>query len=338
MYRNMQRILFLITLSVFCISCMGPNITIKSDTVYEQTIAEMDGEYLLGPGDVVEIIYHVEPQPSEKEYIFAVGDVVRVEFYYHPEINRDVSIRTDGKISLPLKGNIDATGLTPSGLREKLIRLYGDTFKDPDITITPVEYNQAIKQLKEAFSTSSRGQSKLSAIRPDGYISFPLLGDMMGTGLTLPQLKERLTTEYSKIINNLSVSLILEQIKSNLVYVMGEVRAPGYYLMESPTTATQILARAGGLLNSAKTNNILVVSSNKERKPVGRLIDLDKILGEGNIGNDIVLKQYDVVYVPKSAIAKVDLFIDQYINQLIPRIFRVNLSFGYDIHREVAED
>jgi len=338
MYRNVQRILFLIALSFFCISCIGPSITIKDDTVYEQTIAEMDGEYLLGSGDVVEIIYHVEPQPSEKEYILAVGDVVRVEFYYHPEINRDVSIRTDGKISLPLKGDIDAAGLTPSGLREKLIRLYGDTFKDPEITITPVEYNQAIKQLKEAISTSSRGQSKLSAIRPDGYISFPLLGDIMGTGLTLPQLKERLTTEYGKIINNLSISLILEQIKSNLVYVMGEVRTPGYYLMESPTTATQILARAGGLLNSAKTNNILVVSRNKERKPVGRLIDLDKILGEGNIGNDIMLKQYDVVYVPKSVIAKVDLFVDQYINQLIPRIFRVNLSFGYDIHREVPED
>lgn len=338
MYRNMQRILFLIALSLFCISCMGPNITIKDDTVHEQTIAEMDGEYLLGPGDVVEIIYHVEPQPSEKEYILAVGDVVRVEFYYHPEINRNISIRTDGKISMPLKGDIDAAGLTPSGLREKLIRLYDDTFKEPEITITTVEYNQAIKQLKEAITTSSRGQSKLSAIRPDGYISFPLLGDMIGTGLTLPQLKERLTTEYGKIISNLSVSLILEQIKSNLVYVMGEVRVPGYYLMESPTTATQILARAGGLLNTAKTDNILVVSRNKERKPVGRLIDLDRILGEGNIGNDIMLKQYDVVYVPKSAIAKVDLFVDQYINQLVPRIFRVNLSFGYDIHREVPDD
>jgi len=338
MYRNMQRILFLIALSLFCISCIGPNITIKDDTVYEQTIAEMDGEYLLGPGDVVEIIYHVESQPSEKEYILAVGDVVRVEFYYHPEIDRDISIRTDGKISLPLKGDIDAAGLTPSGLREKLVGLYSDTFKDPEITITPVECNQAIKQLNEAISTASRGQSKLSAIRPDGYISFPLLADMMGAGLTLPQLRKKLTREYGKIISNLSVSLILEQIKSNLVYVMGEVRVPGYYLMESPTTATQILARAGGLLNSAKTESILVVSRNKERKPVGRLIDLDKILGEGNIGNDIMLKQYDVVYVPKSAIAKADLFVDQYINQLIPRIFRVNLSFGYDIHREVPDD
>ena len=111
MCKNMQRILFLIALSVFCISCMGPNITIKGDTVYEQTIAKMDGEYLLGSGDVVEIIYHVEPQPSEKEYIFAVGDVVGVEFYYHPEINRNISIRTDGKISLPLKEDINAAGL-----------------------------------------------------------------------------------------------------------------------------------------------------------------------------------------------------------------------------------
>ena len=338
MYRNVQRILFLIALSLFCISCIGPNITIKNDTVYEQPIVDVGDEYLLGPGDVVEIIYHTAARPSDQEYILAVSDVVKIEFYYHPEINREISIQPDGKITLPIKGSINAVGLTPSELRIKLAGLYSDTFIDPEITVTPIKYNQAIKQLKEAITTASRGQSKLSSVRPDGYISFPMLGDIRAAGLTLPQLKERLTTEYGKIINNLSLSLVLETVKSNLVYVMGEVRIPGYYVMESPTTVSQIMARAGGFLDSAKTTSIVVVSRDKECRPLGRLVDLDKILGEGNIGNDIVLKQYDVVYVPKSAIAKVDLFVDQYINQLVPRIFRVNLSFGYDIHREVPDD
>ena len=338
MYRNVQRILFLIALSLFCISCMGPNITIKNDTVHEQPIVDVGDEYLLGPGDVVEIIYHTAARPSDQEYILAVSDVVKIEFYYHQEINREISIQPDGKITLPIKGSINAVGLTPSELRIKLAGLYSDTFIDPEITVTPIKYNQAIKQLKEAITTASRGQSKLSSVRPDGYISFPMLGDIRAAGLTLPQLKERLTTEYGKIINNLSLSLVLETVKSNLVYVMGEVRIPGYYVMESPTTVSQIMARAGGFLDSAKTTSIVVVSRDKEGRPLGRLVDLDKILGEANIGLDIPLKQYDVVYVPKSAIAKVDLFVDQYINQLVPRIFRVNLSFGYDIHREVPDD
>jgi polysaccharide export outer membrane protein len=112
---------------------------------------------------------------------------------------------------------------------------------------------------------------------------------------------------------------------------MGEVRKPDYYQMDIPTTLTQILSRAGGLLGTAGTSSILVLSRNKERKPVGKLVDLDKIIGEGNIGNDLLLRQYDVVYVPRSTIANVNLFVDQYMNKIVPNFFRTSLVFGYDV-------
>jgi len=327
------RIHWVLFLWLFCISCAGPNITIEKDTVYDKPIAEFPDEYYLGPGDVIEIIYHIILKPSEKEYILAVGDVIGVEFSYHPNIDRRVSILPDGKISLPLKGEIDVSGLTPSQLTEKLTQIYSDIFKEPSITITLIEYNQAINQLKEAITTSSRGQSKLSAIRPDGLITFPLLPkDIRASGLTLPQLKAVITEGYSKIVDNLALSLILETSKSNLVYVMGEVRKPDYYQMDTPTTLTQILSRAGGLLGTAGTSSILVLSRNKEREPVGKLVDLDKIIGEGNIGNDLLLRQYDVVYVPRSTIANVNLFVDQYMNKIVPNFFRTSLVFGYDVH------
>ena len=129
------------------------------------------------------------------------------------------------------------------------------------------------------------------------------------------------------------MSLILETSKSNLVYVMGEVNKPDYFQMDTPTTLTQILARAGGLKDTAATSTILLLSRNMQRQPVGRLIDLDKILGEANIGNDPLLRQYDVVYVPRSQIANADLFVDQYINKIIPNFFRTSLVFGYDVFR-----
>ena len=114
---------------------------------------------------------------------------------------------------------------------------------------------------------------------------------------------------------------------------MGEVNKPDYFQMDTPTTLTQILSRAGGLTNFAATNSVLLLSRNKEQQPVGRLIDLDKILGEANIGNDPLLRQYDVVYVPRSKIANLGLFIDQYINSIVPQFFRTSLVFGYDIFR-----
>jgi len=313
-------------------SCAG---TIEKETVYDQPIAELENEYFLGPGDVVEIIYHIEPQLTSKEYVFAVGDVISIEFYYHQEINRQVSIRPDGKISLPLvEGDVIAGGLTPIELKENLTKLYSNIFRGPLITVTPVEYNQAVNQLKETITTAPRGQSKLTKIRPDGYISFPLIKkDIKASGLTLPKLKDIVSSEYNKIIENVTISLVLEELKSNLVYVMGEVRNPDYYLMDSPTTATQILSRAGVLMNTARLNNIIVISRNKDKKPVGRIVDVEKVLGEGNIANDILLGQYDIVFVPKTAIALVDLYIDQYISQIVPRWVGLNFSYVLEADR-----
>ena len=331
---SQYRIHWVLFFCLFCISCAGPNITIEKDTVYNKPIAEFPDEYYLGPGDVIEIIYHTTLKPTEKSYILSIGDVIKVEFYYHPELNRETTILPDGKIALPLKGEIDVSGLTPSQLAEKITRLYSDIFKDPSVTITLVEYDQAIIQLKEAIANRDRGQSKLSVIRPDGFITLPLLPkDIKASGLTIPQLKAVVSKDYREILSNLDLSLILEKSRSNLVYVMGEVRKPNYYQMDSPTTLTQILSRAGGLLDTAGTSSILVLSRDKEKKPVGRLVDLDKIIGEGNIGNDLLLRQYDVVYVPRSTISNVNLFVDQYINKIVPEFFRTSLVFGYDVFR-----
>ena len=205
--------------------------------------------------------------------------------------------------------------------------IYSNIYKDPVITITMIQYNRAIDHLKKAITTAPRGQSKLTTVRPDGYVTFPMITDIMAKGKTMPELKKLATQEYSKLIDNLTVSLILKVMKANLVYVMGEVAKPNYYLMEGPHTVTQILSRAGGVLNTGEKSTILVISRNEDRKPWGRLLNLNKVISEGNISEDLVLQQYDVVYVPKSTIARMNLFVEQYINKMIPS----NLLEPYNI-------
>jgi protein involved in polysaccharide export with SLBB domain len=327
MARNVLGLCFVILLQFSLVACMGPSITIKEETVYNRPLPEPEIPYVLGPGDVIEIIYHIVPQPTQEEYVLAVGDKLFVEVRHHAEVKREVSVRPDGKITLAIKGDIQAAGLTSSRLRENITKTYSDFFRDPIVTVTLVEYNQAINQLKQAITTASRGQSKITTIRPDGYVSFPMLSDIKAAGLTLPEVKSVLESLYAGIIQNLSISLLLEQMKSNLVYVMGEVAKPNFYLMEGPTSLLQVLSRAGGSLNSANLDSVLVVSRNKEKKPVGKIIDVEKILGEANSGLDIVLNQYDVVYVPKTKITEADLFVEQYFNRLIPGLFGVNAIY-----------
>lgn len=325
------RVLFLPFLAVIIISCtITPMPNIKQETVYDMTIPDTYTEYLLSPGDILEIIYHQTPQAMTGEYVLTLGDVISVEFYSHPDLNRRLVIRPDGKITIPAKGDIIAVGLSPMELARKLNQTYMDIFKDPSITVTLVEYNQALQNFTRAITSDLRGQSKLFPIRPDGYVSFPLLADIKAVGLTLNQLKADVSTQYNKLVPNLTISINLTEINGNVVYVMGEVRKPDFYVLETPTTVAQILSRAGVIADTAKLDTILVVSRNQENRPVGKLVDLKSILTAGNIGNDILLRQYDIVYVPKSAIANAGLFIDQYINNIIPRGLGFNFVYRVD--------
>lgn len=88
-------------------SCAGkPEVGIQEEVVYDRPMPELETEYTLGPGDVVEIIYHFTPKPDTKDYIISVSDVVKVEFAYHPTINSELTVAPDGNIIMPRKGPV----------------------------------------------------------------------------------------------------------------------------------------------------------------------------------------------------------------------------------------
>ena len=311
--------LLLIALLCLCASCAGkPEVGISKDTIYDRPMPRVEHEYELGPGDVLEVVYHFTPRPDTKEYILSVADILKVEFAYHPDMNRELTVRPDGNITMPMKGAVHALGLTTLQLQDKIIELYSREFKDPIVTITMIQYNRTIDRLKEAIKTASRGESKLSPVRPDGYVSFPLIADCMAAGRTVPELKETLTKQYQAQVDNLTITLSLYTMKANLVYIFGEVASPSSYLVDGTNTVSQLVARAGGTTNTAEKSTILVISRDEKRRPWGRLVNLEKILYDGDASQDLILNQYDVVYVPKSTIARSNLFVDQFINKMIP--------------------
>ncbi|OGL44889.1 MAG: hypothetical protein A2W05_06440 [Candidatus Schekmanbacteria bacterium RBG_16_38_10] len=321
-------VVYVFFIYLLSVSCAGTSVTIEKDnTVYDQPIPEFQDEYLLGPGDEIEVMYHTVSKPDLTDYILNVGDEVKVEFYNYPDMNRHCIVRPDGKITLPIKGDIIIQGLPPDEASKRVAKHYGDVLKDPIVTLSLINFNFAIKEMASL--------SKISIIRPDGYVTFPLIDDLIASGLSVRQLKEKVEEGYKNRKVNISISVLLAKMKSNVAYVMGEVKNPGMHRMEGPTSITQVLAESGGVLDTANLSNVVVISRSKDGKPVGRLVDLDRAIGEANIGHDILLRQYDVIYIPKTAIAKADIFVDQFINKLIPDIFRGGgINFGYDLRRE----
>jgi polysaccharide export outer membrane protein len=315
-------------------SCsIEPKISFKEDTIYEAPVPAADSDYILGPGDTVQVTYFFGTEQIKTEYTLEVGDVMDIEFYYHPEINKRVAIRPDGKITLARKGDIRAAGLTTRQLTENITALYSDIFKDPLVTITLIEFNQALKGFEEAVKSDRFGQSKLFLIRPDGYANlFYLEHDIRAAGYTLPELRSVIEEEYRQRFAGLAISLQLENSNSNLVYVSGQVLRPGRFTFIQPTTVSQIVSQAGIIWENAAADSIVVISRSPEGRPVGRLVNLAKVVGEGNIGHDILLKRFDVVFVPRNKISKVNVWVEQYLSGIVPDWVR--LTFGYSLGRK----
>ena len=78
------------------------------------------------------------------------------------------------------------------------------------------------------------------------------------------------------------------------------------------------IIQAGGMRESARLSNVIVIRQDFEGKPVGTMVDLRKVIDGTDFSQNIYLMPYDIVYVPKSNIARVDKFVDEYISRVIP--------------------
>ncbi len=163
-------------------------------------------------------------------------------------------------------------------------------------------------------------------IRPDGKISLQVLNDVTAAGLTTAELRTLLTNEYAKEYRNPRVAVIVKSFSNQNIYVGGEVGQPGVMPLRGDLTALAAILQAGGIKETARTNNIILLrNSGAAGKPQVIKIGLNDILK--NSKPDVRLQPFDVVYVPKSTIAKADQFMRQYVRDLLP--ISVNAGFSY---------
>jgi polysaccharide export outer membrane protein len=269
--------------------------------------------YRLAAGDVLEFLYLTIPIVHEQAYKLSVGDQVDVEFHFHPQMNRTVRVRPDGKISVPRKEDTAAAGLSADELRKKLVDMYSDILKQPEITVTVREYNARLAELQKAISTAPNGQARVITVQPDGNISLPLISEVRAEGKSVPDLTKETNQRYSKLIGDMQVSVILKEVTGNLVFVDGEVAKPGVFTMKGPTTVQEALAMAGGLTSLSEPRSVLVIS----KAPNGRFFTRVANLANLSSATDYLLYRNDLVYVPKSLIARADLWAEQNITKLL---------------------
>lgn len=134
-------------------------------------------------------------------------------------------------------------------------------------------------------------------VRPDGMVSFPLVGDVAAEGRTVDELRSDLVKRLVKYIPNVNVTVAVTKVLSYKIYVVGRVTKPGEYLVGHYTDVLQALSLAGGLTPFAAENDIKVI-----RRVMGEQQVFGFRYGDVRKGRDleqnILLQRGDVVMVP----------------------------------------
>lgn len=234
-------------------------------------------DYKITAGDVLDVLYHVRSWERAEVFKVTVDHVLSVRFFKNPELSETQHVRPDGRISLPLVGSVEVVGRTVEELTAELTKLYGRHLTDPQLHIVVEEFRGAIKELKADLKTAPRGLSRLVTVRPDGYATFAMIGDVRVADKTVPEVAKELNALYEAILPGLSVDLFLEKHYGSRIYVFGEVNAPGSYQIMHPTSIFEAMAMAGSIKPSARIDSAIIFRQ-KAGKVIAKRLDLAQML------------------------------------------------------------
>lgn len=271
-------------------------------------------EYRLRVDDQLDMIYRVTREENTKPYVLNVGDEIRVESFSDADLNRDLLVQPDGTVTLRLLGQVKATGRTVAQLREEIETLYKRYYKIPAITVIPLRLNTRLEDLRATVDRRMGvgGQSMFCRITPEGTIALPALGSVPAQGLTLRELEVELNERYREQIEGMEVVPVLVERAPRYVYVLGEVRMPGRYVLEGPTTVMQAISMAGGWNVGANLRQVVVFRRGDDWRLMATMLDLHAALfgKQPCPRGEIWLSDSDLVILPKSKILATDDFIE----------------------------
>ena len=141
--------------------------------------------------------------------------------------------------------------------------------------------------------------SRVVSVRPDGRISLPLLNDVTAANITVTQLRDVLAKGYSRFVPEAEVSVMVKEIHSKWISVMGMVKEPGKYPLRSKTTVLEGLAMAGGFDTYAKKDQIVIYRPNGKGAWTTVLFNYTQMLNNRDgIQQNFVLQHGDIIVVP----------------------------------------
>lgn len=134
-------------------------------------------------------------------------------------------------------------------------------------------------------------------VRPDGYITLPLVNEVQVVGLKTNDLRETLEKRFREYVTDAYVTVRVEKIASSEIFLIGEVTKPGAFALAGNDTLLQLLTRAGGFTPFADRHNIRILRRQAD-KVTEFVVDYDAIIKKNDLKQDILLRAGDRIVVP----------------------------------------
>ncbi|HYE34751.1 polysaccharide biosynthesis/export family protein [Methylocaldum sp.] len=162
--------------------------------------------------------------------------------------------------------------------------------------LAPPNYIVGAGDVLEISVWKEDGLTKQALVRPDGGITFPLIGELQAGGLTVNQIKAEIAERLSDFFAEPEVSVSLTNL-NHKIYVVGRVNKPGEFITPNPVSVMQALSMAGGLTPFADDDDIRIIRQ-IAGKEVALPFDYDEVASGNSLEQDILLQRGDVVVVP----------------------------------------
>ena len=160
-------------------------------------------------------------------------------------------------------------------------------------------------------------------VRPDGRITVFPVGDVVAAGHTSRELEATLVALLAPDLKQPRVVVEISKMLSNKVHVLGQVESPGSYPVEPFMTVIQAVTAAGGFKNDAARNSVVLFSRVDGRSVRVAQVRVQDVLRKGLLAGDLPLNRFDIVYVPRSSVGNLNLFVSQFFDGINPALSTV---------------
>jgi polysaccharide biosynthesis/export protein len=161
----------------------------------------------------------------------------------------------------------------------------------------PADYVIGVDDSFDIVYWQDKEMSATVVVRPDGYISLPLVNDIKAAGLTPEELRVAVTAAATKFVEGPTVSVVTKAINSRKIYITGQIAKPGAYPLMDAMTVVQMLATAGGPTEYAKTDKIMILRK-ENGKDVSFKFNYEKVSEGKALEQNILLKPGDSILIP----------------------------------------